>query len=73
MANINLRLGFLTDEDETFGVVIKDPKLDLTDAQVATAMDALISSNAFSVTKGNLTSRKYARLVTDNARDVNIA
>jgi len=71
--NVNLRLGFITDEGESFTVIIKDPKEGLTNTQVVTAMDNIIESDSLSQTKGILSERNYARLVSDVINEVNIA
>ncbi|ABZ85569.1 conserved hypothetical protein [Heliomicrobium modesticaldum Ice1] len=49
---------------------VKDPKADLTPAQVAAAMDTIIASNVFTTTGGDLVNKKDVRLVSSSVTDL---
>ncbi|MZP31050.1 DUF2922 family protein [Heliobacterium undosum] len=49
---------------------VKDPKADLTPAQVTAAMDTIIASNVFTTAGGDLVNKKDVRLVSSNVTDL---
>ncbi|MBM7867676.1 DUF2922 family protein [Heliobacterium gestii] len=49
---------------------VKDPKSDLTSAQVTAAMDRIIATNIFTTTGGDLINKKDVRLVSSNVQDL---
>jgi len=67
-----LKLGFITDTEKSNLVNVKAPKEDLTDLQVKTQMDNMLLSAAVSSRNGAITEKKYARLVTVTATDIEL-
>jgi hypothetical protein len=63
----NLEMFFMNAAGRNSRISISDPKEDLTQEQVQAAMDAIVSSNIFDTTGGNLIQAVSARIVT---RDV---
>lgn len=52
-----LELQFLTDQNKKVRIAVQNPKLPIDSAAVNSAMDLMISKNAFAFTQGNLTGK----------------
>lgn len=61
-----LELYFLTEMGRTVRIVVHDPKDDLTEEEIETAMQTIIDANAFYTAGGELVASKEARLVERN-------
>lgn len=64
MEKKKLEMEFLSDINKKYVISIDDPKFDLSQAEVQTAMEAIISDNIFSVSMADLTEAVEARIVT---------
>jgi hypothetical protein len=59
--------------DAEFGaakISVKNPKEPLTPAEIKTAMDAMVQSNAFSSAKGSLVKANSARVIDRTTEDI---
>jgi len=59
-----LSMSFITSLGGKSSLTLDEPKVDLTEAEVRTVMDMLITNNLFNTTTGNLTGVKAAEIVT---------
>ncbi len=64
-----LRLIFRNVEDRLATISIPDPDPEITELDVETVMDSVITSNAFSTTGGDIVSKVRAEVVS---RDVDV-
>ena len=55
-----LELQFLTDQNKNVRVAVQNPKLPIDSAEVSSAMDLMISSNAFAFAQGKLVEKVAA-------------
>lgn len=62
--SVNLQLIFRTAEGSRKTISVEDPKTDLTDAQVQSAMETIVAKNIFSTSGGDLVEPLEARKVT---------
>jgi hypothetical protein len=63
----NLEMFFMNAAGKNSRISVADPKEDLTQEQVQTAMDTIVSNNVFDTAGGDLIKAVNARIVT---RDV---
>lgn len=59
-----LTMSFLTSMGGQSSFALDEPKLGLTEAQVRSAMQTVISNNLFNSDKGDLTGVKAAEIIT---------
>lgn len=64
MEKKKLEMEFLSDINKKYVISIDDPKFDLTQEEVQTAMEAIITDNVFSVSMADLAEVVEARIVT---------
>ena len=62
--SVSLQLIFKTAGGSRRTLSVEDPKVDLTDAQVQTAMSTILSKNVFSTADGDFSEALEARKVT---------
>jgi hypothetical protein len=67
-----LELQFLNTESKTVTISIDDPIEPVDEAAVSSAMDTIITQNAFTSSGGDLVSKKGARVVERNVSDVTL-
>lgn len=67
-----LEMEFTTELGKNQKIRVYDAKEDLTDAEVATAMDNIIDKNIFVGTGGVLTGKISARIVTTTTQDLDL-
>jgi len=69
-----LKLSFKTDniDDKKASFSVRQPKLNLNNNDVQTAMDAIITSGILNQRVGSLTARNSARLVTTTTTDITL-
>ncbi|WP_243291684.1 DUF2922 domain-containing protein [Bacillus sp. FJAT-47783] len=68
-----LELQFLNEEGKTVRLSIEDPKDSLTPAEIASAMDTILSSNVFISTGGKFVSKKGAREIERQVTEIAIS
>ncbi|MFB4168970.1 DUF2922 domain-containing protein [Virgibacillus sp. JSM 102003] len=68
-----LELKFLNDEGKTVTYSLDNPVEPVDPAAVTSAMDEIITQDAFSSSGGNLVSKKSARIVERNVVEVDLA
>jgi len=59
-----LLMSFITSLGGRSSLNLDEPKVGLTEAEIRTVMDFLITNNLFNTTTGNLTGVKAAEIVT---------
>ena len=59
-----LVMSFLTAQGATSSMTIDAPKDELTEVEVRAVMEAIITKNAFSTSKGDLAEIKSAQVIT---------
>ncbi len=64
-----LRMIFRNTEDRLTTISIPDPDTEITEQDVETVMDSVVSTNAFSTTGGDIVSKVRAEIVS---RDVDV-
>lgn len=64
MEKKKLELEFLSEGRKKYTITVDDPKSDLTQEEVKTAMEAIIKDNIFTVSLANLAEAVEARIVT---------
>ncbi|CFX78422.1 Protein of unknown function DUF2922 [Syntrophomonas zehnderi OL-4] len=67
-----LEMDFSTELGKTQRLRIYDAKETLTGAEVAAAMDKIITTGIFKSTGGNLTGKVDARIITTTADDLDL-
>ena len=67
---LSLIMTFKNEEGKNSSITIKYVKKDLTDAQISTTMDNIISNNIFFTTGGDLVSKVKAELVSKKVTNV---
>lgn len=67
-----LELLFETVGGSTSTISIYDPKEDLTDTEVKTAMENLLANNIFTTSKGDFKDIKSARIVTRDVKELDV-
>ena len=72
MISHEIRLGFLTDLNNSMSIRIPHANELLTDAQVINAMQGIISTAAVQSTRGTPRFRSTAELITTNTSEFNI-
>ncbi|KPU26397.1 hypothetical protein TR13x_10285 [Caloranaerobacter sp. TR13] len=73
MANSRLEMIFKNQLDKRTTISIDNPRDDLTDMEVSTAMNEIILKNIFNSSGGDLVAIAGARIVTTNVQELNIA
>lgn len=59
-----LVMSFVTAQGGTSSMTLEAPKDGLTEAEVRTVMESIITQNFFNTTKGDLTEIKSAQIIT---------
>jgi hypothetical protein len=59
-----LVMSFITAQGATSSMTVDAPKDGLTEAEVRTVMESIITQNFFNTTKGDLTEIKSAQIIT---------
>ena len=59
-----LRLTFITTANGTFNLYIPNPREDLLEAEVITAMETIMNKNIFVAATGTLVALKSAEIIT---------
>jgi hypothetical protein len=67
-----LEMDFATELGKTQRIRIYDAKEDLTPAQVAAAMDSIVTADIFTGTGGNFTGKISARVVTTDSSEITL-
>ncbi|PLR69448.1 DUF2922 domain-containing protein [Bacillus sp. UMB0893] len=67
-----LELQFLNAEGKQVKINIDSPKEPLAESEISSAMDMILSSNAFTSAGGDFISKKGARVVERNVTDLTI-
>lgn len=67
-----LEMEFSTELGRTQTIRVYDAREDLTDAEVAAAMDNIVAKNIFTSTGGALTGKLSAQIVTTTTQDVSL-
>jgi hypothetical protein len=67
-----LEMDFATELNRLHRIRVNEARADLTQAQIGTAMDDIISRNIFQGPGGDLTAKLGARLVTRESQDFNL-
>ena len=65
-----LRMTFLTAAGNRVSITVDNPKDDLTQAQVQTAMDTIISKNILLATGGDLTAIDSAAIINTTTTEI---
>jgi hypothetical protein len=68
-----LEMRFYTAENEKVMLSVPSAKEDLTDQQVATAMDNILSEGIFTSKSGDLVKKADAKIVTKTTKDITLA
>lgn len=68
-----LELKFTLSDEKTMTLTIPNPKEDLTDEQVVTAMETILVSNVFERDGANIVSIHSARIVGREVIELNVA
>lgn len=68
-----LELKFLNDEGKTVTYSLENPVEPVDSAAITSAMDEIITQDAFTSSGGNLVSKKSARIVERNVVEVDLA
>lgn len=72
MAQVKLEMEFADEMGKSHKVRLSDPRSDLTDTEVFSVMDQVITSNALKSKNGELKSKLGARIVTTSIEDFEI-
>lgn len=73
MANSRLEMIFKNQLDKKTTISIDNPRDDLTDMEVSTAMNEVILKNIFNSSGGDLVAIAGARIVTTDVQELNLA
>ncbi|KGG79970.1 hypothetical protein Y919_08770 [Caloranaerobacter azorensis H53214] len=73
MARSKLEMIFKNQLDKKTIISVDNPKDDLTEEEVSTAMNEIILKNIFSSSGGDLVAISGARIVTTNVQELNLA
>jgi len=65
-----LRMGFKNMEGKTVTISLDNPKDDLTEATITTAMDLIIARNIFTSSGGDLVSKLDAKIIETTTTDL---
>lgn len=68
-----LELQFLTEEGKVVKLLIEDPKDTLTEAEISTAMDTIITANVFTSKGGRYVGKKGARIIERQVTEIAIS
>ena len=64
MAKSYISMAFITDSGKQAVINVQDPKDNLTDTEIKTVMDTIITSKAFRSSNGVFVAKDSAKLVT---------
>ena len=65
-----LRLSFKNEGGNTVSISLDAPREDVTEAEVVTAMDLVITKNIFTSTGGNLATKYDAKIIDTTVTDL---
>ena len=71
MVNNKLQLSFGTADQKKYTIQLSDANGSLTDVEVATAMDEILTANIFVLSGAELTSKATAKMISTTDYDVN--
>ena len=72
MAKVKLEMDFLDALNKNYRMSLNDPRTDLTDTEVFTVMDQLITANVFKSNNGDLIEKVAARVVTTSVEEMEV-
>ncbi len=72
MDRTKLEMNFLDEGGRKFTLSVDDPRIDLTDEEVRTVMDEIVSSNIFFTQAGDLVAPDSARIITTTIEELSI-
>ncbi|WP_425448010.1 DUF2922 domain-containing protein [Dethiothermospora halolimnae] len=72
MADKRLEMTFKNEADKRTTISIDNPRDDITDAEVQTAMNDIIAKNIFNSSGGNLVGIYKARIVTTAVEELTV-
>lgn len=72
MTSTKLEMTFKNELDRTMRLSLDDPRVDVTDAEVSTAMNLIVNKNIFNSSGGDLVSAVGAKIVTTDVQELTI-
>ena len=72
MAKVKLEMDFLDALNKNYRMSLNEPRADLTDTEVFTVMDQLITANVFKSNNGDLIEKVAARVVTTSVEEMEV-
>ncbi len=72
MTSTKLEMTFKNELDSTMRLSLDDPRADVTDAEVSTAMNLIVTKNIFNSSGGDLVSSVGAKIVTTDVQELTI-
>ncbi len=67
-----LLMTFKTDLDKKVSLILEDPREDLTEAEIKSAMDLIVSKNIFTINKADIVSAINAKVVVTDTTDYDL-
>ncbi len=67
-----LELDFLTELSRTHKLRVQNAREDISNAEISSAMDEIITANIFSGSGGELTTKKGARMIVKETTDFSL-
>lgn len=67
-----LVLSFKTSSDKTVSLSVDDPRTDITETEIKTLMDLVISKNIFAPNGSDITTALEAKVVTTNTTEYDL-
>ena len=63
---------FKTDLDKKISIILDDPREDLSEAEIKSAMDLIVSKNIFTINGANIVSSINAKVVITDTTDYDL-
>lgn len=67
-----LLMTFKTDLDKKVSLILEDPREDLTEAEIKSAMDLIVSKNIFTINKADIVAAINAKVVVTDTTDYDL-
>lgn len=67
-----LLMTFKTDLDKKISIILDDPREDLSEAEIKSAMDLIVSKNIFTINGSNIVSSINAKVVITDTTDYDL-
>ena len=67
-----LLMTFKTDLDKKISIILDDPREDLSEAEIKSAMDLIVSKNIFTINGANIVSSINAKVVITDTTDYDL-